>query len=101
MPDIRMVPQRYEEFVEFSELTPHPANANEGDQGLLAELLRANGYGGAILAQQSSGIIIDGETRMRAAQAMGLTGGPVLWMDVSDDDRDRLLASWNEAGPSW
>ncbi len=98
MPDIRMVPQRYEEHVEFAKLTPHPANPNQGDQGLLGELLEANGYAGAILAQESTGIIVDGETRMKAAIAEGLAGGPVIWLDVTDDERDRLLASWNESG---
>jgi hypothetical protein len=96
IPDV--IPQRYEEHVEFSRLTPHPANPNEGDTGLIAELLEANGFGGAILAQASTGIIIDGEHRREAGLAKGMTGGPVIWMDVDDDTRDRLLASWNESG---
>lgn len=94
----RLIPQRYEENVALDRLTPHPANPNEGDQGLLSELLKANGFGGAVLAQESTGIIIDGETRWRTAEAEGMTGLPVIWMDVPDDERDRLLASWNESG---
>lgn len=93
-----VIPQRYEEHVPLDRLTPHPANANEGDQGLLSELLDANGFGGAVLAQASTGILIDGETRWRTALAKGMTGLPVIWMDVSDDERDRFLASWNESG---
>jgi site-specific DNA-methyltransferase (adenine-specific) len=96
-PDIALVPQRYEEYVDFAQLTPHPANPNEGDLGLLDQLLRANGFAGAILAQESTGIIIDGEQRMKTARGLGLTGGPVIWLAVDDDARDRFLASWNES----
>ena len=96
-PAPRLIPQRYEPFVAFTELTPHPANPNSGDVGLVAELLVANGYAGAILAQESTGLIIDGEHRRAAAMAEGMTGGPVLYLDVTDDERDRLLASINES----
>jgi hypothetical protein len=94
----KMVKQRYEPFVPLGELTPHPANPNQGDQGLLGQLLEENGFGGAVLAQESTGIIIDGETRWRAADDEGLEGVPVIFMDVTDDERDRFLASWNESG---
>jgi 16S rRNA G966 N2-methylase RsmD len=97
VPVPEVIPQRYEEYVPLDRLTPHPANANEGDQGLLSELLDANGFGGAVLAQAGTGILIDGETRWRTALAKGMTGLPVIWMDISDDERDRFLASWNES----
>ena len=96
-PPIQMVAQRYEAFVEFDRLTPHPANFNEGDIGLISELLEANGFGGAIMAQESTGIVIDGHYRIEAAKAKGMTGAPVLWMDVTDDERDRFLGSWNHS----
>jgi hypothetical protein len=92
-----MIEQRYEAAVALDRLTPHPANPNEGDIGLLCELFDANGFGGAVLAQASTGILIDGETRWRAAQAEGMGTLPVIWADVDDDTRDRMLASYNEA----
>lgn len=94
----KTIAQEYDESVELNRLTPHPANPNEGDQGLLAEVLEANGFGGAILAQASTGIIIDGETRWRTLKAMNAKTAPVIWMDVDDDTRDTLLAEWNETG---
>jgi DNA modification methylase len=97
VPVPEVIPQRYEEHVELSRLVPHPANANEGDLGLLSGLLDANGFGGAVLAQEGTGILIDGETRWRTALERGMTGLPVLWLEVTDDQRDRLLASWNES----
>lgn len=92
-----VVSQRYAEFVAFDDLTPHPMNPNKSDVSLLEELLTANGFAGAILAQEGSGVIIDGEHRMKAARKKGMTGGPVIYLDVDDDTRDRLLASWNES----
>jgi site-specific DNA-methyltransferase (adenine-specific) len=92
-----MIPQRYEPHVPLDRLTPHPMNANDGDRGLLSTLLDANGFGGAVLAQESTGLLIDGETRWRTALEKGMTGLPVIWLDVDDDSRDRLLASLNES----
>jgi hypothetical protein len=92
------VKQRYEEAVPLGRLTPHPANPNQGDQGLLCELLDANGFAGAVLAQESTGILIDGETRWRVAQLTDMRTLPVIWCDVDDDTRDRLLAEYNESG---
>jgi hypothetical protein len=91
------ISQRYEEAVTLDRLTPHPANPNQGDIGLLTELLAENGFAGAVLAQASTGIIIDGEHRWRAAAHDGMPALPVLWLDVDDDTRDRLLASLNES----
>jgi hypothetical protein len=93
-----VIPQRYEAAVPLARLTPHPANPNQGDVGLLTQLLEANGFAGAVLAQESTGILVDGETRWHAAAAEGLGEIPVIWLDISDDTRDRLLASINEAG---
>jgi DNA modification methylase len=92
-----VIPQRYEAAVALGKLTPHPGNPNQGDTELLRELLGANGFAGAVLAQEGTGTIIDGETRWRAAQADGMPDVPVLWLQVDDDGRDRLLASINEA----
>jgi hypothetical protein len=93
----QVIPQRYEEHVELSRLVPHPMNANEADLGLLCDLVAANGFAGAVLAQESTGLLIDGEHRWRTALEKGMTGLPVLWLDVDDDQRDRLLASLNES----
>lgn len=97
MPAPEVIPQRYEPHVPLDRLTPHPANPNDGDLGLLCDLIDANGFAGAVLAQESTGLLIDGEHRWRTALEKGMTGLPVLWLDVDDDSRDRLLASLNES----
>lgn len=93
----KIIKQTYEEAVPVTKLTFHPENPNEGDVGFLCEVLDANGFGGAVLAQKSTGILIDGETRVRAALEKGLKTIPVIWMDVTDEQRDYLLAEWNES----
>ena len=93
-----IIAQRYEQNVPLSRLTRHPANFNDGDLGLLCTLLDANGFAGAVMAQESTGILIDGGTRLDAAEATGMPGLPVIWVDITDDHRDRLLAEWNESG---
>lgn len=92
-----VIPQRYEAHVPLGRLTPHPANPNEGDAELLRDLIGANGFAGAVLAQESTGVLIDGEHRWRTAAEEGMDGLPVIWLDVDDDTRNRLLASLNES----
>lgn len=93
----QVLDQEFDPAVPLDRLTPHPANPNQGDVGLLCELIDANGFAGAVMAQKSTGIIIDGEHRLKAARARGMATIPVLWADVDDDKRDRLLAEWNES----
>jgi hypothetical protein len=94
---VPVINQTYRPEVPIAELTPHPANPNQGDVGLVGSLFEANGFGGCVLAQESTGLIIDGETRWRAARDKGMTTIPVMFLDVDDDTRDRLLASINES----
>jgi site-specific DNA-methyltransferase (adenine-specific) len=92
-----VIAQRYEARVPLAALTPHPANPNSGDAGLVGDLITANDFATPVLAQESTGLIIDGETRWIAAGQIGMTELPVVWLEVDDDTRDRLLASLNEA----
>jgi hypothetical protein len=93
---IEMIAQEFEAAVPIRRIKFNPANPNQGDVGLLCEVAEANGFAGAVLAQKSTGILIDGETRLRMAQETGLGTLPVLWCDVDDETRDRLLAEYNE-----
>lgn len=76
-------------------LTFHPANANRGDVDSIGESIDANGFYGAVMAQEGTGHIIAGEHRLRAALARGATHVPVLWQDVDDDTALAILANDN------
>lgn len=93
IPDV--IPQEFHPDFPVERLIEHPRNANEGDEGAIAGTLDALGFWGAVIAQQSTGIIFVGNTRYRTAVAKGRTTLPVLLADVDDDTRDRILAADN------
>jgi hypothetical protein len=86
----RVIAQTYEEAVPLERLTPSPENINEGDVGAIAESIQTNGFYGSVIAQRSSGTIIAGEHRWRAAQATGGETVPVIWLDVDDEQARRI-----------
>lgn len=95
------------ERVALSELTQHPANPRMGDVGAIAESIEANGFYGVVVAQRSTGRILAGNHRVRAAEVLGLTELPVIYLDVDDDralrilladNRTNDLASYDDAG---
>src|SRR5579885_2563000 len=76
-------------------LHPSPENVNEGDVGAISESITHNGFYGYVLAQRSSGAIIAGEHRWRAAVTLGATAIPVLWLDVDDATARRIRLADN------
>jgi len=95
IPDV--IPQRYDPCIPLGRLTEHPANPNQGDEGSVCESLDAHGFYGAVLVQESTGIVFAGNTRLRSARDKGMPGIPGFWCDVDDDTRDRILSVDNEA----
>lgn len=78
---------------EIGRLREHPRNPNQGDVGALASLIRRHGFRGTIEAQRSTGIIIAGNHRYKAARSLGMTHVPVDLVDVDDREAlERLLA---------
>lgn len=96
------------ERVAVGDLLPHPRNPNQGDVGAIAESIDANGWFGVVLAQTSTRRVIAGEHRWRAATAAGADTVPVLFLDVDDDEAERIMladnalnrerASWEPGG---
>ena len=87
---VGIVRQEYE-TVSVDALKPHERNVNQGDLGAIVESIGANGFYGAVIAQQSTGKILAGEHRWRAAITQGLGFIPVLWVDVDDAAALRIL----------
>ena len=69
--------QKYQ-LTPVDQLTPHPENPNRGDVEGIGESVVENGFFGAVLAQRSSGHILAGEHRWRAAKAKGLQKVPTV-----------------------
>ncbi len=92
--DVQQVELEYE-HVAIDALTPHPENPRKGDTDLIAESIRANGFYGAVLVQRSTGYIIAGNHRWKAAKQVGMTEIPVMWLDIDDQAARRILLSDN------
>lgn len=81
--------------IPVSELTPHPDNANIGDVEAIKQSIRVNGFYAPIIAQASTGYIIVGNHRFRAAQELGAVTVPVIFLDVDDEQAMRLMLADN------
>ena len=86
--------QKFEE-VEIGKLKMHPGNPRNGDIDLIGESININGFFGAIVAQRSTGRILAGNHRWKAAKAEGKDKVPVAWVDVDDDHALRILLADN------
>lgn len=81
--------------VPIDSVEPHPRNVNEGDVGAIVESIDALGFYGACLVQRSTSRIIAGKHRWLAARDRGMTEIPVLWLDVTNDEAERIMLSDN------
>ncbi len=95
------------EIVPISKLFCSPSNPRLNDAAVphVASSLRRFGWQQPIVARRS-GEVIAGNTRLKAAQSLGMTEVPVWWFDGSDidavsfavaDNRTHEFAQWNEA----
>jgi ParB-like chromosome segregation protein Spo0J len=91
---IHSLPQSYE-VVPITAVRPHPKNPRQGDVAAIRESLDANGWFGAVLAQKSTGFILAGNHRYRAACQRGAETIPVLWIDCDDQTALRVLLADN------
>jgi ParB/Sulfiredoxin domain len=85
------------EVVPVTKLTPHPRNPRQGDLGAIAESIRAHGFYGSLVVQESTGHICAGNHRYRAAVQLGLKELPVDWIDCTDEEALRILVADNRA----
>jgi len=59
------------------------------------ESVEVNGWFGAVVAQKSTGHVLVGNHRLRAAIQRGAKEVPVIWRDVDDDRALRILLADN------
>ena len=84
-------------LIDIDSVAPHPRNPRKGDVELIGESIQANGFYGAIVVQRSSGHIVVGNHRWKAAKANGATQIPALLMDCDDDRALRIMLADNKA----
>lgn len=86
------------ELVSVDQLTPHPENPRIGDVDVLAGSIQENGFYGAVVVQKSTGYVLAGNHRLKAARNRGIESIPVAWVDVDDDRARRILLADNRTG---
>lgn len=84
--------------VPIDNIGPHPDNPNTGDVEMIRESIRANKFYGTCTVQASSGRILVGEHRWRAAKLEGLETIPVVYRDCDDHTAIRIMLVDNETG---
>lgn len=77
------------------EIEPHPENANVGNIDAIAESIRINGYYAPMIVQSTTGYILAGNHRYRAAKQLGYETVPVIYLDVDDEEAKRIMVADN------
>lgn len=98
MTEMRTNEQEYQE-VELDGVTDrlkeHPDNPKRGAMAAIHESINVNGFYGAVVAQTSTGYILAGNHRYRAAVQQKAKSIPVIWLDVDDEEAKRILLADN------
>lgn len=92
MPDVI---NKRTEVVAIDRLRPHPANPRQGDVGAIYDSINANGFYGAVVVQESTGYVLAGNHRLKAAKEAGLEAVPAIYVDVDDERAMRILLADN------
>ena len=86
------------ERVRIDSLHQWPENANEGDAGAISESLAAHGLYMPVLVQESSRGIIKGNHTVQAAEILGWTEIDAVFIDVDDEEAERIGIGDNRYG---
>jgi len=91
-------------LVPIDDLVEYPGNARRGDLDVIAESIKTNGFYGVVVRQRSTGYVLAGNHRFKAAKLAGLESVPVQDVDVDDatarrinlvDNRSNQLAGYD------
>ena len=83
------------ELVSIDKLSPHPLNPRLGKVDAVLQSIKANGFYGALVVQRSTGFILAGNHRFKAALQEGLQELPVIWVEVDDAKARKILIADN------
>lgn len=78
-------------LVDIDEIKPWHRNSRNGDVGAISESLKANGQYKPILVQRSTHKIVAGNHTWRAARALKWDKIAVLFLDVTDEEAERIV----------
>ena len=78
------------QYVSPADVKPNSYNPNrqsDRDFELLLKSMKEDGFTQPVIVQKSTGEIVDGEHRWRASQALNMTKIPVVYVDMTDEQR--------------
>lgn len=81
--------------VPVGSVQPHPQNPRIGNVDAIADSVETNGFYGTLIVQKSSGNIIAGNHRWKAAVQLGMETVPAIMVDVDDEEAVRILLADN------
>lgn len=84
------------ENVPIDDIRPHPKNPRKGDIPLILESIDSNGFYGAVVVQESTGYILAGNHRWKAAKESGMRFIPAIFIDCTDEQALRILLADNK-----
>lgn len=71
-------------------VSPYENNANNGDVDIVRDSIEVNGFYGAVIAQEGTGILIAGHTRYEALLSLGAEQIPVIWIQTNNVQAARM-----------
>lgn len=88
------------EYYPIEGLTPHPKNPRQNDEAVseIARSIERFGFTSPIIAREQDKTIIAGHTRWKAAQKIGLSKVPVIFVNLSVVDSELLMIADNKLG---
>lgn len=85
----------YNRACPMGQIQVHDSNPREGDGGAIYSSIETNGFYGAIVVQKSTNKILAGNHRYLAAQSLGATTIPAIFVDVDDAHALRIMLADN------
>lgn len=85
------------EIVPVGAIECHPRNPNQGEvEGIAGSMDESGLFWGVLLVQRSTGYVLIGNHRLKAARLTGMTEVPIQWVDCDDDRAMEILICDNQ-----
>lgn len=76
-------------------LALHPSNPRVGDLKALRASFESTGFYGTVIVNRTTGHVVAGNHRVKAACALGMTEIPVTYIEVAEEEEVRILLADN------
>ncbi len=97
IPNARVEDEPAATWVDIAKLTPWKRNPRKNDDNVkrVMESIKRFGFSAPIVARKADGEVIAGHTRLKAAEALGMTSVPVRYLDLDPADAHLLALADN------